>query len=165
MTDRTPSVDPEEWIAQLRGHERDLVFERFDHADAWRLGSAITERAIAAGHRVAIDIRRPGLILFRAALAGATEDQEHWVRRKAAVVLRLESSSALIAAEIASRGGDPFAVGWLDPREYALAGGSFPVRVRGVGVVAAVTVSGMTSAEDHALVVEVIADHLAASGG
>ena len=37
--------------------------------------------------------------------------------------------------------------------ETAAAGGSFPVRVRGAGVVAAVTVSGLTSDEDHDFVV------------
>lgn len=147
-------------VPDLEQQERDLVLDRFDHDDAWRLGSRIVAIARAAGHRVAVDIRRPGLVLFRAALPGATPDQEVWIARKAALVLRLEASSALVDARVSAAGVDPVAMGWLGP-EYAVTGGSFPIRVRGAGVVAAVTASGLTSLEDHALVVEGLRAHLA----
>lgn len=142
----------EDQIAQFDEQERTLVFDAFDQLDVWRLGRLITDRSISAGHRVLIDIRRPGMLLFRAALPGSTADQESWAQRKAALVLRMESSSAAVAARMQLNGIDPTAVGWLDSG-YALAGGSFPVRVRGVGVVAAVTASGLSSDDDHALVV------------
>lgn len=41
-----------------------------------------------------------------------------------------------------------------------LAGGSFPVRVRGAGVIGAITVSGLSSDEDHQLVVDGIRNYL-----
>lgn len=147
-------------IPALEQQERELVLDRFDHTDAWRLGSRITALAQAAGAAVAIDIRRPGLILFRAALPGSTPDQESWIARKAAVVLRLESSSALVDARLSAAGVDAAGTGWLGP-DYAVTGGSFPIRVRGVGVVAAATVSGLTSPEDHDLVVAGLRAHLA----
>ncbi len=146
----------------LARQEEELIFSSFDHADAWRLGSRITGLAQTAGHAVGIDIRRPGLVLFRAALPGITPDQETWIVRKAALVLRMESSSALVEARFSSAGIDAAAIGWLGA-DYAITGGSFPVRVRGVGVVAAVTASGLSSQEDHDLVVEGIRQHLAAS--
>lgn len=147
-------------VTTLEQQERELVFDSFDHADAWRLGTRITAIAQEAGHRIAIDIRRPGLILFRAALPGSTPDQESWIARKAAVVLRMDASSALVAARMSAKGVDPSAVSWLGP-EYAVTGGSFPVRVRGVGVVAAATASGLSSMDDHDLIVEGIRAHLA----
>ena len=144
-------------IAELEQQERELVLSAFDHDDAWELGSRIARHAREAGAAVAVDIRRPGLILFRAALPGSMPDQESWLARKSAVVLRLETSSALAAARVAASGGDP---SWLGP-DYAVTGGSFPIRVRGVGVVAAATVSGLASLDDHALVVRGLREMLA----
>lgn len=144
----------EDAIAELEQQERELVLDSFDHTTAWELGCAIAELAREAGAAVAVDIRRPGLILFRAALPGSVPDQESWIARKSAVVLRLESSSALAAARFSANGGDPDDT-WLGP-EYAVTGGSFPIRVRGVGVVAAATVSGLASMDDHDLVVRAL---------
>jgi uncharacterized protein (UPF0303 family) len=152
-------------IAELRQHEDELVFPAFDHHDAWRLGSLIAGEAIAAGHPVAIDIRRHNLVLFRCVLPGATSDQEEWIRRKSATTLRFEHSTALLAEEFAAKNFDPTQGGWLAPADYTLAGGSFPVRVRNAGVVAAVTASGLSSDEDHQLVVGAIRRHLGAAAG
>ena len=85
------------------------------------LGSRITGLAQTAGHAVGIDIRRPGLVLFRAALPGITPDQETWIVRKAALVLRMESSSALVEARFSSAGIDAAAIGWLGA-DYAITG-------------------------------------------
>lgn len=143
-----------ERIAELEAQHEELVFTSFDHADAWRLGSIITAAAIEAGHGVAIDIRRPGFTLFRSALAGTTADQETWIAAKARTVFRMEFASALVAERFTDAGFDPAAFGWLSFPEYALAGGSVPVRIAGVGVVAAVTVSGLSSDDDHRIVVD-----------
>lgn len=151
-------------IAALQAQEDELIFDAFDHTDAWNLGSRITAIAQQAGHKVGIDIRRPGLILFRAALPGITPDQDVWIARKAAVVLRMESSSALLDARFSAAGIDPSGIGWLGS-DYAVTGGSFPIRVRGAGVVAAATASGLSSQEDHDLVVAGIRAYLTEKDG
>ena len=158
----TTNEDRTARIAELRRHEEELVFESFDNTDAWRLGSLIAQRGLDAGHRIAIDIRRPGLILFRAALPGSTADQEAWIQRKSASAFRFESSTALLGEQFAANGVDPSVDGWLDPTQYSTSGGAFPVRVAGAGVVAVVTVSGLASDDDHQLVVDSIAEYLAA---
>jgi uncharacterized protein (UPF0303 family) len=147
-------------ITELRRHEEDLVFPSFDHHDAWRLGSLIANHAIAEGHGVAIDIRRHNIVLFRCVLPGATADQEEWIRRKSASALRFERSTALLSEEFSAKSFDPTQGGWLAPEDYTLAGGSFPIRVQGTGVVAAVTASGLSSDDDHQLVVDSIRRYL-----
>jgi uncharacterized protein (UPF0303 family) len=159
----TDAVSPR--IAELRQHEEELVFESFDHHDAWRLGSLIADHAIVEGHGVAIDIRRHNIVLFRCVLPGATSDQEEWVRRKSATTLRFEHSTALLSEEFSAKNYDPTQGGWLSPEDYTLAGGSFPIRVRGADVVAATTVSGLTSDEDHQLVVDGIRNYLRTVAG
>ncbi|WP_223623509.1 heme-degrading domain-containing protein [Microbacterium sp. EST19A] len=146
------------WLDRLEAEHRDLELTRFDRADAWRLGSSIAERALAEAFPVAIDVRTASGILFHASLPGATADNDDWARRKAATVFRFETSTALLEARVAAGGRDMFEPGWLDPAEYAVAGGAVPVRVAGVGVVAVATVSGLASEDDHDLVVQAIRD-------
>lgn len=155
MTDDRPGR-----IAELEQQEAELEFASFTHDDAWRLGCLLVAEARESAAPVAIDIRRGGLTLFRCALPGTTPDQEAWIAGKSAVVLRMESSSALIAERFAAYGVEQSS-GWLPMPEYAVTGGSFPVRVSGVGAVAAVTVSGLSSDADHDLIVTAIRAYLA----
>jgi uncharacterized protein (UPF0303 family) len=144
-------VDPR--MVELAAQESRLVLDGFDHRSAWRLGTLMVERALRENAPIIIDIRRPGLVLFRSALAGTTEENEAWLERKARTVFRFETSTAMLEARFAAQGVDVWTAGWFDTERFAAAGGSFPIRVRGVGVVAAVTVSGLLSDDDHDFVV------------
>jgi uncharacterized protein (UPF0303 family) len=145
---------PPSTIADLEQQERDLVLDRFTHEEVWLLGSRLAERARRDRHPVMVDIRRTTGVLFRAAMAGTTADQDAWIDRKSATAFRFEASTLLVGLRMEADGRDPFADGWLDPARYTLAGGAVPIRVAGAGVVAVATVSGLSSQEDHALVVD-----------
>jgi uncharacterized protein (UPF0303 family) len=148
-------------MAELTAHETRFVLDSFDHAAAWRLGTLMVELALRDDAAIIIDIRRPGLVLFRSALAGVTAENEAWLERKARTVFQFETSTALLEARYAAQGIDPWTAGWFDTERFAAAGGSFPVRVRGVGVVAAVTVSGLASNEDHDFVIDSLDQYVA----
>ncbi len=143
-------------LAQLERDEAELVLDHFDRRDAWELGAQLAHVALDRGLPVVVDIRTSAGILFHASLPGATADNDEWVNRKSRMALRFEASTALLSAGAEQRGIDFFDSGWLDPREYTVAGGAVPIRVAGVGVVAVATVSGLTSAEDHQLVVDAL---------
>jgi uncharacterized protein (UPF0303 family) len=74
----------------------------------------------------------------------------------ARVVSRFNESSYLVGRRLNAQGRTLGQDQGVDPMRYAAHGGSFPVRVRAVGVVGTVTVSGLPQADDHALVVEAI---------
>ncbi|NMO52719.1 heme-degrading domain-containing protein [Actinoplanes sp. TBRC 11911] len=143
-------------ISQLEAQERDLVFTRFDNDDAWKLGSALVIMAQRRSLPIAIDIRRGTQQLFHAALPGSVTDNDTWIERKVRVVERYGVSSFLFGRRLAARGVELGAGLGVDPAQYAPHGGAFPVRVRDVGVVGVVTVSGLPQEDDHALVVEAI---------
>jgi uncharacterized protein (UPF0303 family) len=149
-------VTDDDLIARLEQQERDLIFTRFDFADAWRLGSLLVELATERGLPVAIDIRRRPQQWFHAALAGSTADNDARIERKVRVVERFGNSSYLVGRRLAARGRELDAGRGVDPARFAAHGGAFPVRVEAAGVVGVVTVSGLPQADDHALVVEAI---------
>ncbi|GAB3879369.1 heme-degrading domain-containing protein [Terrabacter terrigena] len=143
-------------LDELAAHESALVFDRFDDDTAWRLGVALRDAAVAAGHPVAISIRRNGQRLFHAALPGASCDNDSWLERKSAVVDRYGQSSLRVGEGFRARGKSFEEDSRLDAGAYAAHGGAFPVNVREVGCVGTIAVSGLPQVEDHRLVVEVL---------
>ncbi|WP_030868833.1 heme-degrading domain-containing protein [Streptomyces sp. NRRL S-37] len=159
---QTPELVPS--VEELEAQERRLVFERFTYDDAWALGSLLVEMARERQAPVAIDIHRAGQQLFHAALPGSAPDNDAWIARKRRVVERYGSASYLVGARHRAKGTTFEASSRLDPDTYAAHGGSFPLTVEGVGVIGAVTVSGLPQLQDHELVVEALERFLAGRG-
>lgn len=143
-------------IATVARQEQALVFDSFDEETAFAIGALIRERALSEAMPLAVDIRFWDRPLFYVALPGSKPDNPEWVRRKYNLVRRLYRSTYGVVLEYAGRSFDFIHKG-LDPADHVLAGGGFPIRVRGVGVVGAVTVSGVPEREDHGMVVWALA--------
>jgi len=150
------SNSPAPTIAELEDQERRLQFTRFDNRDAWKLGSRLVELAATRDLAVTIDIRRHGQQLFHAALPGTTPENDSWIERKVRVVDRFAASSLLVGTRLAESGRTLDQDLGVDPVLYAAHGGCFPLRIRDVGVVGTVAVSGLPQIQDHSLVVEAI---------
>lgn len=144
----------------LERQENQLVFKTFDEITALEVGQALVSQALADKAPVVIDIRTPDRTLFHAALPGSSPDNDHWARRKSNVALRFHRASMRIGELNRSKDRGVTPDLGLDPLDYADHGGSFPVRL-GSLVVAAITVSGLKSQEDHDMIVKVLEDYLA----
>jgi uncharacterized protein (UPF0303 family) len=143
-------------LAAIRVQEETLQFSQFDEDIAWRLGACVRELAIARKFGVVIDVRRFGQPLFYCALPGTTPDNPEWVRRKGNIVARFHRSSYAIGLELQQSGSTLEDKHGLSVTDYAVHGGSFPLRVTGAGVIGSVTVSGVPQRSDHELVVEAL---------
>lgn len=149
-------------LDQLARQEDILVFDRFDEDTAWAIGSKLVGVAQAQGAPVAINIRTSDRTLFHVSLPGAKPANDSWVRRKSNLVLREHESSMRFGLALKSK-GKTLADHGIDFADFADHGGSFPIRVAGVGVIGAITVSGLASHEDHGMIVGVLAEHLGVS--
>lgn len=143
-------------ISEVEAQEAELVLPSFTHDQAWRLGSLLVELAVERDLPVTIDVRKGTQQVFHAARPGTTPDNDSWVQRKVAVVYRFGASSYLVGLRAKAKGTDFNATHALPFQEYSAHGGAFPVRVKDVGIVGVVTVSGLAQQDDHALVVEAL---------
>ena len=143
-------------LKTIRLQEQELHFSRFDEDVAWQLGMRVRELAVARKFGVVIDVRRFGQALFYCALPGTSPDNPEWVRRKGNVVARFHRSSYAIGLELQQSGGTLMEKHGLSLADYAVHGGSFPIRVASAGVIGSVTVSGVPQRSDHELVVEAL---------
>jgi uncharacterized protein (UPF0303 family) len=145
-------------LEKIRAQEAALVFSEFTEDTAFAIGSALRARAAAEKFPIGIEIRFWDRPLFYAALPGSTGVSPEWLRRKAATVQRWSKSSYRVLLE--EKGERLLGAHWaLDPTQYALSGGGFPIHARGFGVIGAVAVSGLTERQDHAIVVDAFCDH------
>lgn len=142
----------------VKRQEIELVLAEFDEAVAFALGSAIRERALAEGMGIVIDIRTWDRQMFFTATAGTSADNAEWVRRKINTVRRFQRSSYRMVLE---RGEVPFPVQvGADPADYVIAGGGFPISVKGAGIIGSLTISGLPGRRDHGVAVDALCDHL-----
>ena len=146
----------EELIRQISRDEENLVFDEFTHEDALDLGLALHSEARRRNASVTIDIRTGEQVLFHLAMNGTTPNNDRWVRRKSNTVQLIHKSSYRVGRELFLNGETLASRQFLDMAEYADHGGSFPLNLRGYGVVGAITVSGLPHEEDHQLVVGVL---------
>ena len=154
----------EQDAAQILIQEKTLTLPEFTAETAWVLGTMLRAKAIERKQTLVIDIRRfgrPVQPLFYTALPGTTGDHARWVRRKSNTVARWQRSSYAVGIKMDGLGQTIAERYALPASEYATDGGSFPISVPSAGgVIGAITISGLTSREDHELAVEVLCEHL-----
>jgi uncharacterized protein (UPF0303 family) len=151
-------------IATIIEQETVLVFDQFNEARAFAIGSALRERALAEKLPIVVDIQLWDRPLFYAALPGSTGSNTDWARRKRNVVKMFHKSTYRMGLE-QNREDKTFPPGHgLAPSEFVLAGGGFPVKVKGVGAIGVIAVSGLPQRQDHEIIVAVLAEHLGLDG-
>ncbi|MFI3212982.1 MAG: heme-degrading domain-containing protein [Eubacteriales bacterium] len=150
----------EQAISILKEQEEKLVFSQFTNEDAWNIGCAIVKDAMEHGYQIATSIRlNNGYVVFQHGCAGSNLDNEFWMTRKSNSVKRLEMSSLRLWAQITEQ-GEKLENRFMDPKEYALCGGGFPIIVKNVGVIGTIMVSGLDHIADHNMIVDHVAEYL-----
>ena len=140
-------------MATLEAQEKELIFAAFTEETALSLGLTLVELARARALPVVISIRTPERILFHCALPGAKPVNDNWARRKGNTAMLFGEASLRVGMRLRAK-AETLERHGCSGVDFADAGGSFPIRVTGAGVIGTVTVSGLPQVEDHALVVE-----------
>lgn len=142
--------------------EETLQFDSFDQEDALQLGLIIIDLAKSQFDKgVAVEIEYKELQLFSHFMKGTTENNVYWINAKKNVVRHYGNSSHYVGESFREQGLNFHEASKLPSTEYQAEGGSFPLCVRGEGIVGMITVSGLTSIDDHNLVVDGIKAFLA----
>ncbi|CAK7896710.1 hypothetical protein CAAN1_03S04874 [[Candida] anglica] len=142
---------------KLLQQEKEATLKVFNNAVAWEIGQLARQKVLAKNPNASavIDISLlTGHKLFRAAVGSDTAlDNESWVERKVNVVRRFNHSSFYHQAKLTCNNKP----NTLNEAEYAIHGGSFPIRLQNSDfVIATLTVSGLKQNEDHEIVYETL---------
>lgn len=88
-------------------------------------------------------------------MAGTKPESDNWIRRKENITYATNGSSYYWECWC-EQGVHPLEWRGMSYEDYAPAGGCFPLRIKGAGMVGTLTISGMASHEDHALAFETV---------
>ena len=150
----------EELLSILEMQEEVLQFSHFTNEDAWEVGNAIVAEARRRNLHVAVSIRlNNGYTVFQYAADGTNLDNERWMTRKYNTV-KVKEMSSLRAYTLLKAEGHNLEDWFMDPKEFAVCGGGFPIRVEEVGVIGAILVSGLEHAADHDLIIKCVSKYL-----
>lgn len=150
----------DEILKQLLLEEEELQFTRFNEDIAWEIGSTLVTQAVKENLPITVDITRGDHQIFHASRPGTSADNDEWVKRKVRLVYRLGHSSFYIGQLLKSKGKSLEETYLISESIYAPHGGCFPVIVKGTGMIATITASGLPQEDDHQLVVNTIREYL-----
>jgi uncharacterized protein (UPF0303 family) len=149
-----------ELLSEVQKQEDDIIFDSFTSEDALYIGNQLARVAKLQNKKIAINITVNRRQLFHFSHDGASPDNDSWLQRKENIVYRFFKSSYHLSLLMRNKKENFFQKYGVSEHEFAAAGGSFPVTIRGAGVIGAITVSGLSQEEDHGLVVNVIQEYL-----
>lgn len=140
-------------IEQLLEQEKETILKHFTNEDALKLGLKIIEFAKEDAKRIVISIKRNGQHLFYSAGEYTDIDNEFWTKRKRNVVERHGHSSYFVRLSFNENEEEYYRVNGVNPNDFAIHGGGFPISIEGTGVIGNIVVSGLEPEDDHMLCV------------
>ncbi|MFF2018906.1 heme-degrading domain-containing protein [Paenibacillus sp. NPDC058177] len=144
----------------IKEQERLLRFDRFTYDTGIEIGLKILNEAKREGQNLAVDVSICGHQIFHASLEGTTADNDEWLRKKKNTVYRFYQSSFAIQLKLKEEGKrleDAFA---LSSADFTDAGGGFPIKVKGIGIIGAIVLTGTTQEDEHIRITSCLSDYL-----
>ncbi len=139
--------------------EESLQLDHFDAADAWQIGLILREKGLEIGADMALHVSLLGAPVFHCGLGQPKPNFSRWIKRKEKGTLECWKSSLRLKLEALTGGNSPEDHGF-SASDVVFCGGCFPLRLRGLGVVGAITVSGLSDVQDHQLAADALAKFL-----
>lgn len=139
----------EEQIRKIEEDRKSVVQPSFSYEKAFKVGTAMYERAKEQKLPIVISITMNRHRIFYAALDGSTCDNDNWVRRKENTVYYFEKSSYELSLAMTLKEDTLDNRYGMAKSEYAAAGGCVPIVVEGAGMVGTIGISGLKQNEDH----------------
>jgi len=141
------------FLQELENQEKELQFTEFTNETALAIGLYLIDKAKRENKNITIDIMRGNHQIFHYSFDGTTEENDQWVIRKNRVANKFRKSSLYIEYKLKSENTTLEKTHGLPFAEYAPCGGSFPLLVKGEGMIGTLTVSGLTGEEDHEMAI------------
>ena len=135
---------------------RKIELDSFNNSLGLEMGLAVVNLAKERKQNIAVKIERLNHTIFLYVDDNLPADKHNWLRRKANVAKHFEESSLSVKKDMINGNMTLEKTFALDEKEYLTKGGSIPIFVKNVGMVAIITVSGLHDEEDHKIIIDAL---------
>ncbi len=135
---------------------RKIELDSFNNSLGLEIGLAVVNLAKERKQNIAVKIERLNHTIFLYVDDNLPADKHNWLRRKANVAKHFEESSLSVKKDMINGNMTLEKTFALDEKEYLAKGGSIPIFVKNVGMVAIITVSGLHDEEDHKIIIDAL---------
>jgi uncharacterized protein (UPF0303 family) len=135
---------------------RKIELDSFSNQTAMDMGISIINLAKKRKQQIAVEISRLNYTVFLYVDDSLPEDKLNWLRRKANVAKRFEESSLSVKNDLQEGKMTLDKTFGLDEKDFLANGGAIPVFVKGAGMIAIITVSGLHDEEDHQIIIDAL---------
>lgn len=136
----------------------EIELKKFNNKLALEMGLSIIDLAKKRNLHIAVNISRLNHVVFLFIDDTLPADKHNWLRRKANVAKHFEESSIKVKSDLIKGEMLLDKTFGLDKKDYIAKGGSIPIMVKDVGMVATITVSGLKDTDDHQIIIDALKD-------
>lgn len=147
-------------LSLVEKQEQELQFEEFTSEIALKIGLLFVEKTKIEEKKIAIDITKNNHQLFHYSCEGTSPANDDWIIRKNKVVNKYFMSSLRLKLILENLNTTLEELHKVSSLDYPPVGGAFPIKIKNVGIVGTITVSGLSPTKDHNMVVDVIKEFL-----
>ena len=149
----------------LLTQEKRLMLPTFDIFESLQIGEIAKSIGLVRSLPIAVEVRHLDWLIYHASLPGSTKENQHWIDRKARVILLKHHSTLFEKISAEERGVDWHKENKVLDETHAIHGGGLPLVTKDKGFAGALLISGLPQLEDHIFGVEVLTEYLAIKGG
>ncbi len=133
-----------------------IELEAFDHSTALKMATKVIDLANARKQTIAVEIARLNFPVFLFVGDGLPADKLNWLRRKANIAKHFEESSLRVKHDLMKGNMSLEKTFALGEKDFLARGGAIPIFVKNAGMVATITVSGLSDEQDHQIILEAL---------
>lgn len=148
----------EELLKILEKQEEILIFDSFNNEDARTIGNMLADRLKDSPIPITVRVFVDDVIVYQYTMKGGEAHRFDWTYRKYQLIKKTGHSS--MHGKVRLMFLDELKDLYADKETYGFGCGGFPIRVKGEGLIGAVTVSGLPDPGDHHYVVDALAAFL-----
>jgi len=139
---------------------KQIRLKEFCNRIALEMGIKIVDYAKQNDLVVGVMVERLNQTVFLYLDDGLPKDKHNWLRRKSNVAKNFEESSLSVKEDLIKGHMNLEETFGLDSKDYIARGGSIPIVVENAGLIATITVSGLSDVEDHQIIVDALREYL-----